>query len=304
MNDNQIKKYFLGHLDQSTAQDFEQKSAVSGELTEQAQIVESELIEQYLLDALSDADRTAFENNYLTTESRRRRLALAQIFERGIKAQAATVPLPKAFWRNIFASFQFKIAAAAVILICILAGIFALLPTTKPIEIVRQSNINQNSAPAEINKNIAENQNAANINNPQTANRQPRNTNAEKPKKQPLPVAAPTPNEPLKPTFAVFTLFPGTVRTGGEQFIKISPETDQINLRLKLPKDAAVFQTYAVNIKTADGANILTAPNLKSLNLSIPAAKLKNDIYVVFLDGNNPSKPAESITEYTFRVSR
>ena len=97
---------------------------------------------------------------------------------------------------------------------------------------------------------------------------------------------------------------PGTLRSEGEQFIKVSPKTDKINLRLTLPKDAAQYQTYRAILKTADGDTVFTEPNLKSLNLALAAGKLRNQTYMVFLEGQNAQNPAESVAEYTFRIRR
>jgi len=66
-----------------------------------------------------------------------------------------------------------------------------------------------------------------------------------------------------------------------------------------------IFNSVGDNIALqADGETVFTSPNLKSLNFILPAKKLENRTYIIFLEGQNAQNPAESVTEYSFRVRR
>lgn len=311
MIDDQANKYFLGQLSEIEAANFEEASALSAGLTEHARTIETELVDRYVQDRLSQTEKRAFEINYLTTEARRQKVRLARIFLKNIQDQPQNEIQTKpqlSLWQTFFNSYQLKIAFAMTVLICALAVIFIVFRSTdkKETEITGQQSSNQQPTPENANQpNVGVSNSNVNTQNPQT-NLNPNRTNISnnstdnKPKVQPTP----KPVEPMPPTFASFTLLPGTLRSSGEQFIKILPNTNKINLRLTLPKDAVKYSDYSITVKTSNNETILTAKNLKSPNLTIPAAKLENDTYIIFLEGINPQKPAESVAEYAFRVSR
>jgi hypothetical protein len=84
VSDDKIRNYFLGKLDVPEAEDFEEKTAADSVLTEHAQMIESELIEDFLRGGLSTSEQNSFENNYLTTSARQQKLSLARIFLQNI----------------------------------------------------------------------------------------------------------------------------------------------------------------------------------------------------------------------------
>ena len=302
MTDDNIKQYFLGELSETESFDFEFDVAQNPELTEQAQLVESELIDAYLRGGLSENDRNLFEKNYLITEARCEKLKFAKEFLNSFKAQKIIEP-KVSIWQIIFASFQMRLAFGGLLMLLLIGSfIFVLQNWQKKIEVVEQ--ITPTPTPIIENKNTEINSNVANstVKNSNFQNA----TNAKKTTPTPETTPTPTPEniEPSTPTLATFMLLPGTLRSNGEQFIKLTPSINKINLRLSLPKEAIKYQSYNVIIKTADGATISTFSNLKSLNLNLPANKLEKRTYIIFVEGNNPQKPAESIAEYTFRVIR
>ncbi|MBX7174054.1 MAG: hypothetical protein K1X72_23990 [Pyrinomonadaceae bacterium] len=304
MIETKIKKYYLGELGEIEANDLEEELAVSAELTESAQIIEDELIYAYLQGGLSANERLHFEKNYLLTPARYEKLKSAQIFLKNVQAKPVEIigaesKIP--FWQKLLGSFSLsKALAFTALAVLLLGGVFVLwlnrqnkkeetvqiTPTGSPTPIIAD----KTESPSPISENI----------------NQPNKNVAVKTPTPSTPTPTPTPKttEPIKPTLATFTLFPGTLRSNGEQFLKITPNVGKINLNLSLPKDSAKYATYQATVKTADGETIFTTSNLKSLNLNLPADKLSNQTYIIFLEGKSPEKPAESIAEYTFRVRR
>lgn len=298
LDEQKFKDYFLGKFSVAEAETFEEEIAASAELTEEGQIAESALVDDFLRDNLSAADRKLFEKNYLVTEARRERVRLAaalwQIAGEPKKTTAAETA--GGFWLNWRVAF----AACAAILLVGAAVFLWFKPRGE--EIVRQENVN--NAPV----TTIENRSAAPLENAEIKNQ---NTNISinsnktvSPTPSPKSSPSPKPTVPQTPTFAAFTLLPGTLRSEGEQFIKLPPNVAKINLRLNLPKDARQYKIYSAVLKTADGETIATFSNLKSLNLTLPAAKLESRTYIIFLEGQTGQNAPESVAEYTFRVRR
>lgn len=305
MNEEKIKNYFLGKLPEAEKNQFEEEIALDENLTEAAQIAESELIDDYLRGNLSASDRELFGAIYLTTEPRRKKLSLAKSLWRVANEQKvsaiAAAETSLSFWQ-IWNAWRFAFAGAAAILL-VGAFVFLWLNSRDKEEIVQRQNSNQSPILT------IENRNTQPIENVNSVNRNVNKSNLQQNKNvapKPAPKTTPTP-PPIKqsaPTLASFTLLPGTLRDEGEQFIKIAPNTQQINLRLNPPKDAAKYQIYSAVLKTADGEIVFTASNVKSLNLTLPAKKLENRTYMIFLEGQNAQNTPESVAEYTFRVRR
>ena len=310
-DDQKLKSYFLGELAAADAERLEEDCAADAELTEHAQIVESELADQYLRGVLSAAERRLFEGNYLITEARREKLRSAEMLWKIAAESQTPIETAPTFWQKFFADY--RILTFGGLTAAIIFGVFGLfwLNSNKSSEIAKQINTNRIANFNVPNQTVATTPNANAVSENFNINSTEYNSRKSNINTAPKPIAAPeikpTPKAiaPSAPTLATFVLSLGTLRSEGEQYIKIAPHTDKINLRLTLPKDAAKYQTYRATLKTADGETVFTAPNLKSPNIFLPARKLENQTYLVLLEGQtSPDQPAESVAEYTFRVRR
>ncbi len=302
-----LKKYFLGKLPEAENNLFEEEIALNENLTEAAQIAESELIDDYLRGVLSGSDRELFGTIYLNTEARREKLFLAESLWRVANERQASeiIAAENSSWQT-WNVWRFAVAGAAILLIG--AFVFFWLNFGDKVEIAEQQNSNQSAAPKAENRNaqLIENVNAVNQ-NVNSVNRTVNNSIQQNKNAAPTPAPKTTltpPTKPPAPTLASFTLSPGTLRDEGEQSIKISPTAQKIRLRLNLPGDAAKYQTYSAVLKTADGETVFAASNLKSPNLTLPANKLENRTYMIFLEGQSSKDTPEPVAEYTFRVRR
>lgn len=86
----EIREYLLGLADEECAGWVEQRLLDGSIGAEQIQLIEDELIDEYLLGGLPQRERTAFTTHFLTTEDRRQRLA----FSRQMIQRAQAEPLP------------------------------------------------------------------------------------------------------------------------------------------------------------------------------------------------------------------
>jgi hypothetical protein len=320
LSEEKLRSYFLGKLSESEADALEVECAVNVELTSQAQMVERELADDYLRGNLTNADNDLFETNYLISESRHKKVRAAQSLwkianESKVKKNLSIPPAANASWKNFFGQRNFFQLAFTCLLLLFIFGaatLYLLTPTVNKTEVAEVKDANYSTPQAEVPPT----QNDEAISQlPKVSPSNPvvRNKEIDKnpsPQKSPTETKiAPKPanieQKSVKtPNFATFLLLSGTLRSEGEQFITIAPNINKVNLLLNLPRDARAYKIYQVVLKTADGETAYTSPNLKSLSFGLPAEKLENRTYMIFLEGQNAKNEFESITEYSFRVRR
>ncbi len=311
VTDQKLKSYFLGVLVREDAERLEDECAADAELSELANIVESELSDAYLRSNLSIDERRSYEKNYLTTEARREKLRMADnLWKIAAEVQcSAKMPEPS-FWQTLFANRRLLVfGSLAALIIC--AGLLIVRLNLKQTpEIAESQDINQSFSTETKNHSDGQVQNTNSSDFGAKSNVNSENFNFRKsnksiaPKQNPEPETRPITRKSAPLTPATFILTPGTLRSEGEQSIKILPKTNQINLQLTVPKDAAQYQNYRAVLQTADGEIVYASPSRQSPEIFLPAAKLKNQVYVILLEGKNSADSAESVAEYTFRVSR
>ena len=316
ISDEQLRAYFLGKLPAAEAEILELECAANAQLTEQAQAVERELADDYLRRALAADDAGLFESNYLTTEARRAKLHVAKglwQIAREERPQSAGIAAPNSVWQRLFGkknALRFAFGAFVLLFVC---GAVAFYFSNSAVDNRQVAAIDVPNPPAEpenpaIQNPAPEAQNpSADVPENSAVSNREANRNINSPQKnQPAQKNAPAPKMggQNQPGLAIFALLPGTLRDSGEQFITIAPQTKNLALRLKLPEDAQKYQTYRAVAKTAEGDSVFTASNLKLSTFTIPAEKLENRTYIIFLEGKNAAGEFESVADYTFRVRR
>jgi hypothetical protein len=315
--EEKIKKYYLGELSEPEAELLEREVAEDENLFEQAEIIEDEIVDDYVRGDLSLAEKLLFESNYLTTKARYEKVQFARLFLNQIEKYAQEPVVEKeqkSFRQTVFAGFKLykAFALATLAFLAISVGFAVWLNLQNKPEIAERQESNQLPTLTVENTNNQTVQNTNTINQnvnvgSNKINQNSQNHNNKKiitPAPEIKPSPTPKPAEPIRVTLASFILLPGSLRSNGEQLVKILPNINKAALRLTLPKEAVKYPSYNATIKTSDGETVFTASNLKSLNLILSADKLKNKTYIIFLEGNSPEKPAESVSEYTFRVQR
>lgn len=300
----------MGELNEIEAERFEEECSLNEELFEEVRLCESELIDDYLSYKLSANERKSFENNYLTTETRREKLESAQLFQRGIKEQNSEPTKDNGILGFLENQLLWRFAFGGVlVLILIGAFIFLFDKKNQNTEIVKlyepQKTLENETKRTETETNLK--QNLPNQNNP---------TISETKEKQPKINDLPKAENKIKTTrsaeakFAAgkktarFVLLPENLRSEGEQFIKFPEETAKVDLKLKLPEESEKYESYRVTLKNAEGKTITKRINLRNPKITLSAQKLQKQTYVIFLEGKNPKNQPEPITEFTFRVRK
>lgn len=119
-----LRRYLLADLPNEEQEQIEARLLVDSAYLEQLEIVEEELIDAYLREKLSPAERANFEQQFHNTPERQKKLALAKVLRDHLPSLAAQeIPAPSAFSRvleslqQLFAPPVLKFAAASLVLI-------------------------------------------------------------------------------------------------------------------------------------------------------------------------------------------
>lgn len=134
MTDERIIAYLLGELPEDESEQFEDECFAQEEWTAQVSLGEEDLIDAYLRGELTPERRQRFEQNYLVTKARQKRVAMAaallrQVDEYQAASEAAVAARPaalswaerlRALWNNQGWALR---AAASLGAVAILAGI-------------------------------------------------------------------------------------------------------------------------------------------------------------------------------------
>jgi CHAT domain-containing protein len=136
--EGRLRKYLFGELDEAERQVLEQQLLADDELFDFLNVVEDELFDDYLDNALSGDERQRFESFVLLTPDRQRKLSFARALRRHVTAEAqsespinnASAPIRTPLagrsqtGKQLFVSRYLKLAAAAAIVLGLALGIW------------------------------------------------------------------------------------------------------------------------------------------------------------------------------------
>jgi anti-sigma-K factor RskA len=114
---NAIRQYLLGSLNDDQKQAVEERLLTDTEFFEELEIVEDELVDEFLADDLTETERDRFQRYFMAAPDRQRNLRFAQAMRRQVTPPP---PTPTPWWNS---QSYFVRAAAAVVLVTILAGL-------------------------------------------------------------------------------------------------------------------------------------------------------------------------------------
>jgi hypothetical protein len=314
-NEKEIRRFLLGEMTETERAAFEEKFiAEDAGLFDEIGVAEDELIESYIHGALSAAEKTKFEKNFLISQTRRRRVAFTRELFAKLAAEKAVAAkkteaagADSSVWNslvNLFKMPRFAFGVGLAILLLVFGFWFLVFRNTeKSREIVKQST--PTPAVLAMPQKPEENQNSAaptNVNpaNKPEASKPPANTEANPNKNQPKEIAP-------KPVTATIALFAGTVRSEGKmRVLNLTKETRSANFQLNL--ESRDYQTYRAEIVDADGGVVYRSGKITArasqINASFPTAKLKKGDYFVKLYGVNAAGEEEAAADFQFRVNQ
>jgi hypothetical protein len=322
MSDEQIKAYFLGKLSEPEAEIFEIECASDAQLTEQAQMVERELIDDYLRANLPAPDRGLFQTNYLITGARHDKLQNAAHLWKIAEESAAPVEraAPSPFWQTLFVrnrAFQLSLVCLLLLFALCAVAFYRQTLSVDKMQVAEVRDTNQvpetedppvqTSGNQTIENPPADNPIQKSVSRDTTAQNKEREKVSNSPaKNQPeiKTISAPKIVKPATTNLATFVLLAGSLRSEGEQTVVIAPNVQTLNLLLSPSGVANNYKIYRAVVKTANEETIFTSPNLNALSFKIPADKLQNRTYIISLEGWNSKQEFDSIADYTIRVRR
>jgi hypothetical protein len=131
MNDKdllQLKEYLLGKTSDEVREQLEQKLMTVDEVYDEVEAAEAELIDEYLRNELSAADRAKFEEHFLAVPERRENVRFAQAFQRYLSALPQPVPSQNSFFDRVwtFQPFFVRAAAAFAVVLIVVGGVWIL----------------------------------------------------------------------------------------------------------------------------------------------------------------------------------
>jgi hypothetical protein len=310
MNDaqeNLIYRYLLGELPESEQAALEEKYFADHETFEQVREGENRLVDQYVRGRLSSADRARFETHYLASPVHRRRvatarnlLAAADEFAQSHSAQEIRAPYSRRQTERRRLAPSRQSAMVAMMLLLMAGGAWLLVERTRmrsELANLQTENAARQNREQELARQVASGQ----------SERERLSVELEQLRKEqtePPPIQSPPPRSVL--TVFSFALSPISMRGAAAQPLAVGPDADQVQLQLTLPPGN--WQSYQVSIRTAERQPVWSQPRLNpragKVVITIPAAKLPFNDYILTLSGADRAGKTEEINRYSFRVIR
>ena len=304
--EKQLCQYLLGKLAEDVQRRLEEKLMTQANLLEQLEVLEDELIDEYLRNALSDKDREGFEKHFLLSPERHQKLRFAQAFRSYVAvANEGTEkePSKSSLWQTLWAtlrtqspalSYGLPVAVLGVFLGCLwMAGTIQRLHTEVAQVRTEQGSLQQREQ--QLQQQLEAQRLRSVELEQQLALAQPQD------KKLP---------ENLSARLVALVLTPGLVRdsSGSMKRLTVSSETRLVELRLELGDYK--YDSYRVVLQDEEGSEILTRNKVQPersgssqvLVLTLGAKDLPRGDYSLKLSGASKSGEFEPLVSYTFRV--
>ena len=317
-----IARYLLGELPEAQQVEIEDRAFQDKEYLASITAVENDLIDEYVRDEMPDEVRRRFENRFLASAERRKRVDFAKALTKvgaeyalGEKSINAPVAIS---WRDSLEAFfsslnpVAKFAMAAIVLLVLVEGAWLITETLRlrnrltTLQAENQSRQNERQT-LEQQMELERRRNdelAARLNH----EKQQREQSDES-----LRQLSETQNTPApRPVIASLTLLPGLSRGAGDKpGLVIAPDTRLVRLQIGIDPEEQ-FKTFAVDLRTVAGRQVWTRENLtarnrrgaRSIALTLPATALKPGEYELRLTGVSEGGATQDVGFYYFDVRK
>jgi hypothetical protein len=273
ISDAVLREFLLGGLDDDERDRIESQFLTDSEARERVLAAEQDLIEEYLEDSLTEADRERFTSLYARTSEQRRKLRITRSIKSWASGQAAlpqTIPVTVSSWARLRNWLRLKPAVVPIAVVLLIALVIVAVWLNGRIE--------------HRNTVLAIEQELAQLNSPASLRETPPQT------------------VPLQ-------LSPGATRSG-EQAKEISTGDEVSFVDLILPwSKTELYPKYQAQLSSVDGDESYTIPNLQPqtdedhvIRLRLPTRLLKRGHYKIELRGIEPGGSLGSSEEYVFSV--
>ena len=285
-NESALRKYLLGTLESQGCDEIEEQLLSNEEFARLIDLIEDEIIEEYVDGSLSPKDQQAVETYFLRPPSRQKKLKFARMLrtqfyeEAEVESMPTSIPSPP---HRTWLSWATAGALAAMFVVTTSLGIY----TTKlrgdlETETARNRKIQEDLKQEQTRLAVIEKE-------------------AEKLRNQNNTTA----NENHKSSY--FTLVPSSILPmSSGNGLPVFPACPGTTLKLEIPLGGIPVQPYHVSLLGPDGKELWSRPSVKpthnELLFPVQYNKWKKGYYSVILTGTsgNPNSPK---VPYHFRVS-
>jgi hypothetical protein len=321
-NETLIVRYLLGELSEEQQIEIEDRAFADKKYLANITTVENDLIDEYVRNELSGAERQRFEKQFLASAERRKRVQ----FARALTGVMTEVTAPKkavvqdvrswSWWDSVYAFFkgltptaQMALALAVPLLVIGSGYLFnetlRLRRELRESQAAHQSQQNLQQQALELVRRRNEELNAQ-LNQEKQQREQTDESLRE------LSETGDAVNPPPRPVIASLTLLPGLSRGGDARPSLLLPEAARL-VRLQIGIDPEEqYKNYAVELLTLSGRQVWTRENLSARNrrgaravgLTLSATALKPGEYELRLRGLKDDGGSEDVGFYYFNVKK
>jgi len=320
-SENLIARYLLGELSEEQQVAIEDRAFADQKYLASITSVENDLIDEYVRNELSPAERQRFEKQFLASAERRKRVefarALAGVIEEAIPQKIVVRESKSWSWMDSIYAFINGLAptariafVSAVPLLLIGAGYLGLETLRLRRELTELRTANQSQQNSQQQALELERHRNEELNAQLNQEKQQREQTDESLRE--LSEAGDAVNPAPRPVIASLTLLPGLSRGGDSKPSLVIPEDARL-VRLQIGIDPEEpYKSFGVDLRTSAGSQVWTRENLKTRNrrgaravaLTLPATALKSGEYELRLRGVTESGATEDVGFYYFNVRK
>jgi hypothetical protein len=289
ISDEVIRRFLLGDLSSSEQTVFEQRLISDDALDTRSRLIELELADDYACERFKTSDRALFEQKFLVTADRKRKLAVSELlrdrFSFAGAAPLVTQPKTESLARRMahFLGLDrrvWRIAFGALTLLILFATVLL---------IIKEPRLPQRIANKIIPKRSSQRSLPREVNHP-----------TDKPSPEHLITPSPLPpHDPAVPIAPRVELFPSPPEIGKIPAITLSNSGEALHLQLVVMNNLSI--PYRAEVLPVSGRVVYSVDSLPGppFNVDVPAHLLKNGKYQVRLSDDVSKK---EIASYYFFV--
>ncbi len=341
-NKKLITSFFNGELPEDERFKFEQEFIANADLFDEVKAFEDDLIERYVRGWMDPAQRSAFEQKFLTTNKRRERVEFSHAFIEKIGELSKPAPDvvvqsetsdAETTWHKI-AAFLFSpkivLTAAALVVAAVFGSWVAYQNVSdRGVEIVKNPDPSATSgetpesaftpSPAkspdkikpenkeqseDITEDVAGDSNESDEKTVEAPAATPK-PDKDVPKVEKTPSKGVPPRSVKPPVNPVIALFPGIVRSGGD-INELSLPKGSKGASIILNIENTDYKRFSARLTDPDGKALYQRNSLRpkgtKIRIFVPANSLKRGDYIIKLSGENSEGINESVADFQFRV--
>ena len=292
-NKETLVRYILGELPEEERENLEARYFVSDEAWAELQAAETDLIDSYLRNELSQQQRERFEKYFLASPRRQHRLEFARL-QISAASQSGQEPAASAPAKPVVARprFMLQFGFATAIVALMIAVVIITIQNLR----LRDQLSAMSSQQTTLQQQLAElRQQLANLKESHDWGQGSVELLSQD-----------------QPTISLL-LVPGALRGSGSAspVLPVSSVPSNVLLLLELKEDS--FASYDVALRTVEGKQIQRLDGLKSTQVSgigpavavkLSSKQFRRGDYIATLSGRNKQGKAEVIDSFTFTVVR